>query len=182
MRSWAQTRARHEAEKAAKCNPFAADALGDRTGSRSVQETHHVTALFFPRVPACNTRATAQRQQQSMQHHTLEPLPEGGKSSFPSAVPHTCQAKKRAQHSMPAHTRGKNLDQQSGVSTELSLRRASSRLFSRRLLFGSGGALGVYPVLGHPKSSLSSFSFSSRETFPIKQPSCEHKAYTQEKF
>ena len=72
---------------------------------------------------------------------------------------------------MPAsHTRQENADQQSCSSRERSLRPAASRLLSKRLLFGEGGGFGVYLVLGQPLSSLSSLSFSARDTFPDKQP------------
>ena len=108
-----------------------------------------------------------------MQHQTswLWLLLEAATSSFLAAVPSTWRATTRAQHSMPAsHTRQENADQQSCSSRERSLRPAASRLLSKRLLFGEGGGFGVYLVLGQPLSSLSSLSFSARDTFPDKQP------------
>ena len=108
-----------------------------------------------------------------MQHQTswLWLLLEAEASSFLAAVPSTWQATTRAQHSMPAsHTRQENSDQQSCSSRKRSLRPAASRLLSKRLLFGEGGGFGVYLVLGQPLSSLSSLSFSARDTFPDKQP------------
>ena len=176
MRNWAQTRARSEAVKDAKC----ISVLSGRPSETALA----ARPSLQPRPRHCpllslSTCHATQERQHSNSNRAYSIIPsslflEVKRALFPKRPHVPVKRKRRAQHSMPAHTHCKNFDQQSGSSTtELSLRPASTRLFSRRLLFSAGGDLGVCRVLGHPLSSRSSLSLSARETFPDKQPRCK---------
>ena len=152
---------------------FSADAFpGDRVGSRSSLQPRllHCRGLYL------GTCHATQERQHSNSNRACNIIPSGfflkvKVALFPkrSQVP----VKRRREHSTACqHTHSKRSDPLSVSSTEVSLRPASSRLFSKRLLFGAGENLGVYLVLGQPISSLSFLSFSARETFPDKQPRC----------